>query len=129
MRKDGSPPHSKAAYESPNQLPQLGLAQCILYASPLSFVSLLTPVVTFAAATILAAAHLCPAIEVQSDEASFETSWDRCMAILEKYQTQLRAASRAISVLESLRSLISSRKWVRLIAAQGHADSCSRNGN
>jgi hypothetical protein len=70
--------------------------------------------VTFAAAIVLLAAQKCPAVDAETNQESFATSWDCCISILEHYKEQIRSASPAIRVLQTLRS--------QLIASQGQRE-------
>lgn len=62
--------------------------------------------VTFAAMSVLFAAHLCPRTSREMDMVSFEASWDRCLQILDNYKGQARSASLATTVLWDLRNRI-----------------------
>jgi hypothetical protein len=62
--------------------------------------------VTFAAATILLAALKCQDIDLELRDTSFETCWTQCLSILNHYKEQIHSASRAIRVLQTLRSQV-----------------------
>ncbi|GAD92952.1 hypothetical protein NECHADRAFT_75561 [Paecilomyces variotii No. 5] len=60
--------------------------------------------VTFASITILLASLKCPYVDTDIGSDSFETSWDRCLSILEHYKDQIHSAAQAIHILQILRS-------------------------
>ncbi|KAK9364506.1 fungal-specific transcription factor domain-containing protein [Lipomyces kononenkoae] len=57
----------------------------------------------FAAATVLIAGHICPLVQGDLADQSFQLSWSRCISILNHHQAQIESAGRAIIVLEALK--------------------------
>jgi hypothetical protein len=51
---------------------------------------------------VLVAAGLCSIPGAECSKASLQTSWSRCMAILEHHKPQIPSASHASQVLETL---------------------------
>ncbi|KAH8806095.1 fungal-specific transcription factor domain-containing protein [Xylogone sp. PMI_703] len=60
----------------------------------------------FAAAIALATARACRVAEPGFDELSLRSSWDQCIRILETYKLQLKQATYALQVMESLNTYI-----------------------
>jgi hypothetical protein len=63
-------------------------------------------IVAFAAGTILIAACICPVVPTTPLDKSFETSWARCISILEYHTSQIQSSRRAIETLMALKQRI-----------------------
>lgn len=62
--------------------------------------------VTFAAASTLVAATLCPDLHVNLDEGLAKDSWQWAQQIFQYYQTQVPGASKGMQALQSFRSSV-----------------------
>ena len=65
--------------------------------------------VTFAAASVLVAATLCPFLEVKLDQDPCKASWDKALQIFAFYKTHVASAERGIEALHKFRNYIDSR--------------------
>jgi hypothetical protein len=65
--------------------------------------------VTFAAASVLVAATLCPSLEVKLDQNPCKASWDRALQIFAFHKAHVASAERGIEALHKFRNYIDSR--------------------
>ncbi|KAK3333070.1 fungal-specific transcription factor domain-containing protein [Cercophora scortea] len=64
---------------------------------------------TFAAASILIAAKLCPFLEVEFDRDPCKTSWDKAIETFEFHQAQVASAATGIEALKRFRHYVETR--------------------
>ncbi|OBT71809.1 hypothetical protein VF21_09376 [Pseudogymnoascus sp. 05NY08] len=65
--------------------------------------------ITFAAASVLAAATLCPYLDLKFDQPLFKASWDKAFHIFSFHKAHVASAERGIEALEGFRSYIQRR--------------------
>jgi hypothetical protein len=63
-------------------------------------------VVIFSAATIIAASCQSNLTGMCVRDARFQSSWEKAVAVLEAHKAQIRTASRAISILQAMRDVL-----------------------
>ncbi len=65
--------------------------------------------VTFAAASVLVAATLCPFLEVKLDQNPSKASWDKALQIFAFHKAHVASAEKGIEALHNFRNYIDSR--------------------
>lgn len=68
-----------------------------------------TGVVTFAAASVLVAATLCPPVKVNLDQNPCKASWDKALEIFAFHKAHIASAEKGIEALHKFRNYVDSR--------------------